>query len=434
MTKIDNTVLKYDMLNYGDTVVVGVSGGADSMLLLEYLISVKDKYGLKIIVANVEHGIRGDESIRDTNFVKNYCHNNNIECRCLSIDAVNEAKLNSMSVEEYSRKKRYEFFNSIDCDKIATAHNLSDDVETVLFRLARGTSIKGCCGIPAVRGKIIRPLIECTSSEIRTYCRTNNIGFVIDSTNLNNDYSRNLIRNDIVNKFTKINSNFEDNFQRFIVSANEDNAFLEKYAKKEYGKCLVDNKLDIKRLTNNDISIIKRVIILYLSDYNLSVDELHLNGIINLLDKKGKYQIKGDSFVIADCNYLRYAKFNENIDFSKISVTKKVLSIDDYLIKSKLFANKFDFYCDCDKICNNIYVRSRLDGDTISPANRNCTKTLKKLFNELKIDVESRDNVPILCDDKGIIGIVGYCCDERVKVDQSTKNILLINIRMEESV
>ena len=434
MTKIDDTVQKYNMLCVGDTVVAGVSGGADSMLMLEYLMSVRDKYQLKIIVANVEHGIRGQESLRDTQFVKDYCNKNNIEFRGFSFDAVNESKVNDMSVEEYSRLKRYEFFNSIKCDKIATAHNLSDNVETVLFRLARGTSIKGCCGIPVCRDKIIRPLIECTSDEIRNYCKNNNIDFVVDSTNLNNDYSRNLIRNDIVKKFNNINSNFEFNFSRFINSANEDSDYLEKLANEQLSLCLTkDNTLDLSLLIKNDISIIKRVIISYLNSFNVSVDELHLNGIIATLSKKGKYQIKNNNFVVSDGKYLRYAKFFENVNFSNCTVTKKVLSIDEYLINSKLYANMFDFYCDYDKICNNIFVRSRVNGDKISPANRHCTKSLKKLFNELKVNVENRDNIPIVCDDKGIIGIVGYCCDERVKVDKSTKNILLINILMEDS-
>ena len=170
-TKADALVKKYNMLSNGDFVVVGVSGGADSMALLAYLCQKKQEYDLRLLVANVEHGIRGEESISDTAFVESYCNENNIEFKSISIDAVNGAKQNNMSVEEYSRKVRYDFFRSFNPDKIATAHNLSDNVETLLFRLSRGTSIKGLCGIPPVRDNIIRPFLSVTGEEIRSACK-----------------------------------------------------------------------------------------------------------------------------------------------------------------------------------------------------------------------------------------------------------------------
>ncbi|MDE6766669.1 MAG: tRNA lysidine(34) synthetase TilS, partial [Eubacterium sp.] len=214
--RINNTIDKFNMLSPGDRVLVGVSGGADSMLLLSHLISVSNDYGITVAVAHIEHGIRGQESIADAEFVKKFCSDNNIEFHLLSIDAVNEAKKQNMGVEEYSRKRRYAFFNSIPCDKIATAHNLSDNAETVLFRLARGTGLKGMCGIPPVRGKIIRPLIEVSSSDIRSYCENNNIEYRIDSTNCSNDYTRNYIRNTVIPDFGRINSDFENSVSSFI--------------------------------------------------------------------------------------------------------------------------------------------------------------------------------------------------------------------------
>ena len=142
ITKIDNTVTKYKMITAGDIIVAGVSGGADSMLLLNYLISVKSKFDIRIIVANVEHGIRGAESKNDTEFVRRFCEKNSVEFHCLEIDAVGGAKRAGIGVEEYSRNVRYEFFNSLGGTKIATAHNLSDNVETVIFRLARSSNVR----------------------------------------------------------------------------------------------------------------------------------------------------------------------------------------------------------------------------------------------------------------------------------------------------
>ena len=139
--KIDKTVLKYNMLNFGETVAVGVSGGKDSMLLLYYLLKKRDELNLKLICANVEHGIRGEASERDTEFVRSFCEKNSVEFRGLKLNVVSQAKKAGLGVEEYSRNRRYEFFASLGADKIATAHSLSDNVETVLFRLARGTKL-----------------------------------------------------------------------------------------------------------------------------------------------------------------------------------------------------------------------------------------------------------------------------------------------------
>ena len=115
-------------------------------------------------------------------------------------------------------------------------------------------------------------------------------------------------------------------------------------------------------------------------------------------------------------------------------MNKKIISYDEFLNNCKLWHKEFDFFCDCDKINGNIYIRGRKTGDSISPAGRNCTKTLKKLFNELGINIENRASVPVICDNSGVIGVYGYCVDERVKTDSSTKNILLLKILLEDKI
>ncbi len=430
--KADLLVEKYNMLSNGDFVVVGVSGGADSMALLSYFLSIKEKYDLRLLVANVEHGIRGKDSVEDTEFVRKFCEINSIDFQSVSINAVKEAKLNSMGVEEYSRLKRYEFFNSFNPDKIATAHNLSDNIETVLFRISRGTSLKGLCGIPPVRDNIIRPLLTCTGEEIRLACRNAEIPYRIDSTNYDDAYSRNNIRQNIMPLFKKLNPSFEKTVFRMIESINEDEAFINSIVDGCYIECYKCNALNVDKLNSYDIAVTKRIIIKYLSSFGIGVDGFHLNEIVALLKSSGKLQISDNNFVVCEKGILRYAKMNQTIDFCKINVNKKIISNDEFLNNCKLWCKEFDFFCDCDKINGNIYIRGRKTGDTISPAGRNCTKTLKKLFNELGINVESRASVPIVCDDSGIIGVYGYCVDERVKTDSSTKNILLLKILLED--
>lgn len=431
-TKVDKLIEKENMLNNGDTVVVGVSGGADSMFLLNYLLSVQEKLNLKLIVANVEHGIRGQESIDDTKFVREFCSKYNLCFKTISIDAINGAKEQGMTTEEYSREMRYSFFHSLNPDKIATAHNLSDNVETVLFRLSRGTSIKGMCGIPAKRGNIIRPLLDVTGDEIRAYCAKFNIPYRIDSTNESDEYTRNHIRHNIIPQFQKTNSSFEQNVSRFLNTVKEDESCLTIMAEKCLDECFKRDSLVLEKLKGYHISIQKRAIIKFYDMYGISLDELHLNGVMELLNRPSRYQISKNYFAISDKRRLRLAVFEENIDFNDYILNKKIISRKEFLTKCELLRKQFDFYCDYDKIEGNIWFRARESGDEISPAGRDCTKSLKKLFNECQIDVEKRDSIPVICDQRGIIGIYGICCDERVKIDNTTTSVILISINLED--
>lgn len=431
-TKVDKLVEQFNMLSYGDFVVVGVSGGADSMFLLNYLISKKDELNLRILVANVEHGIRGEESLEDTQFVKNYCTEHSVEFKAISINAVEEAEKAGLGVEEYSRQRRYDFFRSFNPDKIATAHNLSDNIETVLFRISRGTSIKGICGIPEIRGNIIRPLLDCSCEEIREACRLANIPYRIDSTNSSNEYTRNYIRNKIVPAFKEINPSFERTVSRFIQSVKDDEDALNSMSNACFDECFKKNYLALDKLNGYSSAVIKRTIIKYFDMYGVSLDELHLNGIYALTKKAGRYQIKCNIFALSDKKRLRISVFEEKTDFNELIINKKITSYADFLNNCELYKRQFAFFCDYDKIVGNVEIRSRCEGDEISPAGRNCTKSLKKLYNELKINVEDRENIPVICDEKGIIGIYGYCCDKRVKLDVDTNNVYMLKINLED--
>lgn len=421
------------LISENETILIAFSGGADSVFLAEYLLSIKDEYNLALKIAHMEHGIRGQESLNDCKFSKLYALKHNIEFFECHIDAVKEAETAKMGVEEYSRKKRYEFFDTIKCDKIATAHNLTDNVETMLFRIARGTSIHGICSIPVKRGKIIRPLLSISGEEIRNYLDENNIDYCIDSTNSDNAYSRNHIRNIIIPEFKNINGSFLNNAARLIENSAESEEIISVYINNVYNSAFENGKLLIGKLKEQAVGVTKRVVIKYFNNCGAELDSRHLDNIMNLLDKQGKVQIKGNKFALSDGKYLRYGEFND-ADFSKISLIKQIISVNsekDFLNNCELLNKKFDFYCDYDKIIGNVSVRERKRGDFISPANRKCTKTLKKLFNEYHIPVEKRNSVPVICDECGVIGVYGYCADERVKTDFNTRNILTIVIHMD---
>ena len=421
-------------ISNNDVILIGLSGGADSIFLAEFFVSIRDKYCLTLKAAHIEHGIRGQESMNDCLFVEQYCKENNIECSVLHIDALTEAKKAGVGVEEYSRNKRYEFFNSIQCDKIATAHNLSDNIETIIFRLARGTSIKGLCGIPAIRGKIIRPLLNITGREIRQYLDDNGIKYCIDATNSENDYSRNHIRNNILPLFTDLNSNYSASIKRLIDSVNEDNSFIECETDRLYADLIKNNAIDLSKLRMLHISVVKRVIIKYFNLHGISLNDCKINEILSLMNESGKIQLSGNTFAVSNKNTLRFADFSEASKKTEFMISEKQFGINEFLNKCELCGKKFDFYCDCDKIVGSVAVRHRLGGDKITPVGRNCTKSLKKLFNELQIPAEIRDNIPIITDDNGIIGIYGYCIDERVAVSDFTQNVLILNVSTEDKI
>lgn len=422
--KVLKTVKKYNMLSKGDRVLIGVSGGADSIALLEFFVSVKEKYDLDICVAHIEHGIRGEDSVNDAEFVKNYCKKLGVNFYLKTIDAPNLAKKAKMGVEEYSRMARYDFFNTIECDKIATAHNLTDNIETLLFRLARGTGLKGACSIPAVRGKIIRPFIEVSSGEIRKWCNDNNIPYRVDCTNSDSAYSRNLIRLEILPLFEKLNANYQDNIENFISDVNEDYAFIDDYVKSIYPKIVKNNEIDLPKLNELDLSIKKRILIMFFDENGYSLNRIHLQSVIDITLKSGKSQIKENVFAISAKGKIRIAKFNDLN--KKDEFVTKILNIDEFKDKN------IDFYCDCDKIVGNIIIRAKQAGDRIKPAGRNVSKTLKKLFNETAYPIEKRDKKIVVCDDFGIVGVIGLCADERVKVDCNTAKILTIKLPSED--
>lgn len=420
------------LISENDTVLIALSGGADSVFLTEYLLSIREKYSLTLKAAHVEHGIRGEESLSDCAFVENYCKEHDIECFVLHINAVEEARENGIGVEEYSRKRRYEFFSSIKCDKIATAHNLTDNAETIIFRLIRGTSIKGMCGIPQKRNKIIRPLLNITGDEIRKLLDDNGITYCLDSTNQSNEYSRNHIRNQIMPLFGDINSDYVGALSRFIYNVKQDNDFIESCSKTVFDKALDKNALDIKILREYHISVIKRVIIRYFSLNGLSLDEKHISDAVKLVFAPSKMQISGNIFAVSNKRTFRIAELSNNDEGISFSFTQKKYILNDFLNICELSYKQFDFFCDCDRIIGSVSVRSRKAGDVISPAGRHCTKTLKKLFNELSIPVENRHKIPVIADDNGVIGIYGYFADERVSICKSTKNVLALNVSTED--
>ncbi|MBR6502326.1 MAG: tRNA lysidine(34) synthetase TilS, partial [Clostridia bacterium] len=227
LKKVIEALARFDMLKDVKHITVALSGGADSMALLDALLEIKSELNIeKISAAHFNHQIRGDEAMRDQDFVVNYCKHKDIECFVGSANVPQYAKQNNLSLELAARRLRYDFFESLNTDKIATAHTASDNLETIIFNLTRGTALSGLCGIPPVRDGYIRPLIFCTRDDIENYCNQRRIQYVTDSTNLCDDYTRNKIRHNVATVLKQINPLAENAVSRMSLSIREDEDFI----------------------------------------------------------------------------------------------------------------------------------------------------------------------------------------------------------------
>lgn len=225
--KVKRAISDYGMLSEGDRVTVALSGGADSVSLLHALNTLREELGITLSACHVNHGLRGEESDSDMRFCQELCGSLGIQLHLLDTDVRSFQKKHE-SIEETARCVRYDFFARVsEGGKLATAHNENDSAETVLLNMMRGTGLKGLCGIPPVRGNIIRPLIYCTRAEVEEYCAAEGLSFVTDKTNLSTDYTRNKVRHIILPEILKINGSFYDTSARMQRTLREDSDFLE---------------------------------------------------------------------------------------------------------------------------------------------------------------------------------------------------------------
>lgn len=298
--KVLDTINKYNLIQENDKIIVAVSGGPDSMCLLNLLYNFKIKNIKKyeLYVAHVNHCIRED-AIEDEKYVEEYCKKREIPCYIKRIDVNNLAINNKKGLEETGRKVRYDFFEELYTDlkanKIAIAHNNNDNAETVLMNIIRGTGIVGLNGIVPIRNnKYIRPIIECDRPQIEEYCKINNIIPRIDITNKQNDYTRNKIRNICIPYIKEeLNSNIVNNLKRLSEIAREENYFINKIIEENYNKIKIEEKentviIDLKKFNELDIFIRKKMvfyIIGLLLGSPTGISKIHIEDIIEMCEK-----------------------------------------------------------------------------------------------------------------------------------------------------
>lgn len=464
--KVISYIKDNKLIKDGDKILVALSGGPDSVCLLNILFELKEELNIDIGAAHVNHLLRGEDAFKDEEYVVKICDEMGVPCFVTRVDINNYSKEHKLSSELAGRQVRYDFFEEIiekeDFNKIATAHNANDQAETILFRLMRGTGLEGLGGIKASRdNKIIRPILCLSRQEVEAYIQLKTLKPRIDKTNFEKIYNRNKIRLDIL-PYMKENFN-EDIIQtlnRMSLLLQKDNEFLENLALNSYKKYCVeyDDYFIIKEeIFKQEESIINRVLrhaVTKYSKLNYDFEMKHINEISSLAQKNsgkvidlpnGIYaeNIYGDIYIKNRSDKCNTNNKKEEILFSKGNINNKIASFDKIVIEFSIINDyQRDYislnqgnliqYFDFDKINDNILIRKRIDGDKIIPLGMSGSKKLKDIFIDMKIPKEERDNITILCFDQKIAWIMGIRTSEEYKVTNQSKNILKIVTKRKE--
>ena len=435
--KIRDFIVKYKMLERGDGVVIGLSGGPDSVCLFFVLLELKEEYDLTIRALHVNHCIRGVEADRDQEFVRKLClaHGVDLEEHVVDIPAL--VKETGRSTEEEARIARYELFEKAaeklsekigHPAKIAIAHNADDNAETVLFHMVRGAGLDGMCGIAPVRDNIIRPLLEVSKSEILQLLKDNNIDYCIDATNESVDYDRNRIRHNIMPELAQINDkaleHISEMTQRLTEVAdyiNLEARGLLQIAKEENGH------LRKRAIATAPPVISSQALKLYLSSfmpYQKDVSAVHVDKILELLNEDGERQVQLPYKKTLIISYEEMYVLEDTED--KVEPVFNYREFD-YEQGMNYPTDRYTKWFDCDKISGNVVIRNRAEGDYLTIDSAGNHKLLQDYFIDEKIPRHLRDGVPLVCDGSHVMWVVGYRISEHYKISKNTTRVLEIS-------
>lgn len=449
--KVFAAIERYSMLQPGDAVVIAYSGGADSSALLEFFCENRGQLSLSNIIAvHVNHLLRGEEAARDEEFVRNRCASKGIPCVVERRDIRKIAEHSGESLETCGRRIRYEILGNIAeryQAKIATAHTLGDNAETILFRMSRGTGMKGLCGIPPVRENVIRPLIFCTRQDIEEYLKQRGVSYCTDSTNFETDYARNRIRQEVIPALEQINPAAQKNIVQMSRQLQAEEEFLQELCGQQIEKMKTAFGYDCHEFPRLHVAMQSRVAYSLCKERVPSIDEKRVELLCAAM-RSGRGEIRLNQRFCAKISHFLLT-FEEGIEENhrkqivplqqlleineESSLHAAVIAIQDGENFKKIHKNLLKRTLDYDRIIGNAVLRHRQPLDKIRLANRGMTKTLKKLFSEEKIPLQIRDSLFVLADAQGVIWVEGFGCDERVALTQDTKRVLCFTDTIQES-
>lgn len=432
--KVLETVKKYNLLDNFHKVAVSVSGGSDSMALLHFFNVNKKVLNISLICVNIEHGIRGEDSVKDSRFVESYCKKNNIEFLGFNVDTLSFKNENKYTVEQAARILRYDIYKKIIEDKtadcVATAHNKSDRTEGILLNLFRGSGINGII-MDFKRDKIIRPLMETTKEEILKYLSDNKIDYVTDKTNYDLEYSRNFIRHEIMPKVIQKFPDAENALIRFSDNCKPENDYLyrqaEKYIKNE----------SVLKFEGIEDCLLTRAVFLTLKNIGMpaNIEAVHIEAIKNLY-----YTSKAGAKINLPNKIVCYK------DYDKITFSKEMETTAE-VIPFKLGKINFCGYSINTSLTNKmkkngaLYLKNNLPDNTVFRTKKDNdffkkygggTKSLGDFFTDIKLEKRFRDFVPLLAAGSEIIAAIPYNISENYKVENFDEVFIEINFKKTE--
>lgn len=444
---------QYSLFSQGDRIAVGVSGGADSVALLRFLAALRPQFGWDLVVCHIHHGLRGAEADRDECFVRALAEQLGLPCAVSRIDAAALALRDHISVEEAGRMARYAFFAQTagEGGRIATAHTLDDSIETVLMNLVRGTGLRGLCGIPRIRGNIVRPLLDCTRAEVEDYLGALGQPYCTDSTNLTDDYTRNRIRHDILPRLCALNPNFPGAMARMLPRLAAQQALTDclaaQSAQQLHAAC---GGLSRQGLSALPEPVCDRLLLRLLEQNRLPVSSAAVERMTETLRTGGKLDLAARSWFFVAQGDLAAVIYAPPGGIPPVPVplpqeeTPVILPFSPQkslklTLCNKIVANtseKFNisllkYAIDCDRIKGYSFMRTRRPGDTFIVGKKQLS--LGEAWAAAGIPALLRPALMVLADEQGVLWAEGIGSSSRAAVTENTKQYVIIECQEEKT-
>lgn len=410
---------RFSLLSNRKRILVGFSGGADSALLLSLLQEVE---GIEVAAAHLNHGIRGAEADADEAFCRHFCEERKIPFYVQHANIPLEAKESGMTVEETARNRRYAFFAELSqrygYDAVATAHHADDNLETVLFHLTRGSALDGLCGIPPVRDNILRPLILCTSKDIRAACEEASIPYVIDSTNADTTYTRNFLRSKVIPPLKQINPSVTDAVSQMSSLLRDDRDYL----RDEASLYLLDSGRE--RLRRLPDAVLSRVLLRELRKNGMTPEAGHIRLVMRSIrsdqphcrislpggtlvcDRDEVYTEKDGAEAVDFFQPLRIGRNRIDGDSELFVFPPHASSAKDINKLKNVYKLSIQAVIDSATIDKTVCIRSRRPGDTYRLGNM--TRSVKKMLQATKLPLSVRSRLPFLVKGEDILWIPSF--------------------------
>lgn len=428
---VERYIAKNRLLSPEATVIVGLSGGKDSMVLLDVLTLL----GYRCIAAHCNFHLRGEESDRDAQFVKRWCKSADTALESIDFDTHDYAKDKKISIEMAARELRYTWFEILrkqyEAEAIAVAHHRDDSIETVLLNLIRGTGIKGLTGISIKNGKVVRPLLCVSRKDIEEYITEREFSFVEDSSNSDDTFVRNAIRQNVLPLLEKLNPSVRNAIWRTSQNLDEVQKIYDVSIQKSIDNLFVDNRIDIQKL-KKEISPAS-VLFSILSPYGFTPSDIE-NITDSLNASSGKMFYAPKHRLIRDRNFFildELADSRNEID--DIPIFKNTLGISNPIRlmfsesndTSQIQKDPHVLYADAEKLTFPLTLRRWKKGDWFVPFGMKGRKKLSDFFTDIKLNIREKEDVWVLTSDEKIVWVVGYRPDERFKITPKTQKMLI---------